>query len=114
MRKTHQAERIFSAHNINHWCILNYRKASTTAECSGLCIGGNMHLEPVDYVIRIFKGVRAAGRAAGRHGTVVSKWKRTRTIPQSAFKPLLISAAEKGLDLKPEDLIFGREIDDVA
>ncbi len=69
---------------------------------------GLVHLSPVEYVVHIFSGVRAAGRAAGRHGTVVAKWRKSGRIPNTAYIPLLEAAKERGLDLTANDLIFGR------
>lgn len=75
------------------------------------------NLTPAEYVIRVFKGVRATARVLGRHPSSVSKWTKPKErkgtggqIPRSAMWVLLSKARELGLDLEPNDLIMGREV----
>jgi hypothetical protein len=76
-----------------------------------------MHLTPAQYVIKVFKGVRATARALGRSPSSVSKWTKSRElrgtggeIPRGALGPLLSKAKELGLDLNAQDLLLGREV----
>lgn len=76
-----------------------------------------MHLSPAEYVIRVFKGVRATARVLGRSPSSVSKWTKSRAnrgtdgqIPRAAMWPLLAKAREMELDLSPNDLLLGREV----
>ncbi len=78
-----------------------------------------MHLSPADYVVRVFKGVRATARLIGRSPTSVSKWTMPKAkrgsngmIPSQAQRIILLKARALGLDLTAEDLILGREIID--
>jgi hypothetical protein len=74
-----------------------------------------MYYNPAQYVIFIFGGVRAAARALGRHPGAICNWKKARDrggcggdVPGPAQKIILTAAKEKGLDITPNDLIFGR------
>lgn len=76
-----------------------------------------MHLTPAEYVIRVFKGVRATARVLGRSPSSVSKWTKTKEnrgtngqIPRKAMWELMAKAREMGIDLNPNDLILGREV----
>ncbi len=76
-----------------------------------------MHLSPAEYVIHVFGGVRKAGRALGRTGSAISNWNRSRKnggcgglIPSRMQEVVLQVAEINGLDIKPEDLISGREV----
>lgn len=78
---------------------------------------GSMQLTPAEYVISVFKGVRATARAIGRSPSSVCKWRRDKDragtdgqIPRCAQVALLLKAREMGLDLTAEDLIFGRAV----
>lgn len=76
-----------------------------------------MTLNPAEYVIYIFGGVRKTARICGRHYSSVSKWQnyvdsegQVGNIP-TPVKPILLKEAKKlGLDLTAEDLIYGRRI----
>lgn len=77
----------------------------------------DMHLRPAEYVIRVFKGVRATARAIGRNPSSVSKWQKEREnrgtsgqIPHAVQRTILEQARERGLDITAEDLILGREV----
>ena len=72
---------------------------------------------PAQYVIHIFGGVRATARAISRTPGAIGFWKRDRNkggfggdIPGSMHKKILVIAKQSGLDLTPDDLIYGRKI----
>jgi len=72
-------------------------------------------MSPVDYVIKVFGGVRATARAIGRSPTAVSKWRQPTDrggsggrVPNKAQPVVLQKAKELGLDITGEDLILGR------
>ncbi len=71
------------------------------------------HLNPVQYASHIFGGSRPLSRALGKHYTAASRWKR---CCQGFFPELKIMrrvlevAQERGLDLTPSDLLFGRDV----
>lgn len=69
-----------------------------------------MHMTPAQYVIHIFKGVRATARAVGRTPSSVSKWQKAR-IPSGAHRKILDVAKERGLDLTSNDLVYGRTVE---
>lgn len=78
-----------------------------------------MHLSPAEYVIKVFKGVRAAATAIGRDRSAIYKWKLPRDmggcdgqIPGPARKAILSKARELDLDITSHDLDFGRSIID--
>jgi hypothetical protein len=66
------------------------------------------HLNPVEYVIFAFKGVRATARYLGKDPAAISKWRKLGTVPVRAQIPILDKAKELGLDITPADLIYGR------
>lgn len=68
-----------------------------------------MHMTPAQYVIHVFKGVRATARAVGRTPSSVSKWQKAR-IPSGAHRRILDIAKEQDLDIQPQDLIYGRTV----
>lgn len=77
-----------------------------------------MHLTPAQYVIRVFKGVRATARALERSPSSVSKWTKPKAsrgtdgnIPGTAQRTILQKARELQLDITANDLLFGRDID---
>lgn len=77
-----------------------------------------MHLTPAEYIILKFKGVRATARALGRSPSSVSKWRSTKSeqgtggnIPSRAARQILAKARELHLDITPDDLLFGREVE---
>jgi len=76
-----------------------------------------MYLKPAQYVIHIFKGVRATARAIGRSPGAVSRWNRPRSldgcygnIPGSAQRIILRIAKKKKLDITACDLLCGRDV----
>ena len=73
-----------------------------------------MYLTPVEYVIRIFGGVRATARALGYYPSAVSRWRKRKdyTIPSSSHKKVLETAKRKKLDLTAHDLIYGKFVEE--
>ena len=77
-----------------------------------------MHLNPAQYVIQMFGGVRATARAIGRVPGAVINWKRAKSrggnggeIPGPSQRLILIFAKKKGMDITPNDLAYGRDCD---
>lgn len=77
-----------------------------------------MHLNPAEYVIFIFGGVRATARQLGRSPGTVSLWMkaiedkgRGGYVPFAAQRIILQIALEQGLDIKPNDFHYGREVE---
>lgn len=79
-----------------------------------------MRLNPADYVIHMFDGVRPLARAIKKSPATVCVWRKNRSkktsdkgrIPSSSHRTILNEARERGLDITPDDLIFGRELND--
>lgn len=71
-----------------------------------------MKLSPVEYVIKVFGGVRATARAIGYVPSAVSKWRWQGggNIPTVAQELIYDIAQDRGLDITPHDLIKGREV----
>lgn len=76
-----------------------------------------MNASPAEYVISVFGGVRALGRAIGRSPGSVSRWQRAKSnrgtggdIPRAAQKLILDQAKKEGLDITANDLIHGRKV----
>lgn len=74
-------------------------------------------MSPAQYVVFAFKGVRATARQIGCHPSAVSRWVRhtdklgfTGSIPAAFRRVILSRAKELSLDIKSEDLDFGRTI----
>lgn len=77
----------------------------------------SQHLSPAEYVIHVFRGVRATARAIGRSPSSISKWTSPRdtqgrggSVPGSVQKTILAKAKELDLDITADDLIFGRDV----
>lgn len=75
------------------------------------------HLTPSQYVIRIFGGVRKLSKAIGRTPASVSKWGKSRSekgcggnIPTNAQIIILEIARQRKLDINPQDLVIGKNI----
>lgn len=76
------------------------------------------HLSPAAYVIHCFGGVRKTGRLLGRTGSTISQWTKEKKdgrgrggqVPNSLHKKILHLATTRGLDITPNDLIFGRTV----
>lgn len=78
-----------------------------------------MFLKPAEYIIHVFGGITAAANAIGLDKSSVHKWKRPKEnkgcdglIPTHAQQKIIAIAKEKGLDITPNDLILGREVDE--
>lgn len=67
-----------------------------------------IQMSPAEYVIQVFGGVRATGRAIGRDATSVFLWKGNGRIPTANLRKILKVAKLKKLDITAEDLILGR------
>lgn len=75
------------------------------------------HLSPANYVIHVFGGVRATGRAIGLTGQAVSHWRQKKSrgglggrIPRKAQAMILATAHIQGLDITANDFMFGRKV----
>lgn len=77
-----------------------------------------LRLNPAEYVIHMFDGVRPLARAIKKSPSTVCLWRKVRTknggqkgrIPSSSHVPILNEARSRGLDITPDDLIYGREL----
>ena len=74
-------------------------------------------MSPAEYVIYVFGGVRKTARAIGRSPTTVSKWPKPNNkkgsdgrVPGTAQAIVLEIAKKMKLDIKPEDLLYGRKV----
>jgi len=74
-------------------------------------------LTPAEYVIHVFGGVRATALAIGRNASSVCKWTKSKAkhgldgkIPSSLQKTVLEVAKKRKLDIKAQDLIYGRRV----
>jgi hypothetical protein len=79
-----------------------------------------MHLNPAQYVVHCFGGVRKAGIALGRTASAISKWNKSDKnfgcggrIPSRMQEVILEVARIKKLDITAQDLVLGREVADV-
>lgn len=68
------------------------------------------HLNPAQYVVHLFKGIRPASRALSVSPTTIARWLASGFIPSRRQSIVLDMAKANRLDLKPEDLILGRDI----
>lgn len=79
-----------------------------------------MRLNPAEYVIKMFSGVRPLARAIKKSPSTVCLWRTNRSrkngqkgrIPSSSHLPILKQAEVRGLDITADDLIYGREVTD--
>ena len=76
-----------------------------------------VHLNPSEFVVHSFGGVRETARVLGRSPGSVCKWKTFRNshgevggIPRNLFPLILKKSKDKGLDITLEDLVFGRAV----
>lgn len=69
-------------------------------------------LNPVEYTIKQFGGVRALARALGIDPSTISKWRKPRGgvyyIPSKFFGHIMRRAQKQKLDITIEDLVHGR------
>lgn len=69
-----------------------------------------MRTSPVEWVVLQFGGQRALARAIGYDpGTICRCHKAKRFATVQMVERILLVAAEQGLDVRPSDLVFGRE-----
>jgi hypothetical protein len=74
-------------------------------------IGGSMkRFTPAAFVIKQFNGIRPLARALNKTPGAIHKWSVTGTIPTSSQKAILKLAGERRIDIKPQDLVIGRQI----
>ena len=76
-----------------------------------------LYFSPAEYVIYIFKGVRATARNIGRSAPAISRWRQPKhkggtdgCIPSGAIATILRLAKENNLPITPADLILGRTV----
>lgn len=69
-------------------------------------------LNPVEYAIKQFGGVRALARALGKDPSTISKWRKPKGgvyyIPSKFYVHILRKAKKLNLDVTLEDLVHGR------
>jgi hypothetical protein len=77
----------------------------------------NVNVTPAEYVIRLFGGIRPLARYLDVEPSTVWRWRvpsdrggADGRIPRDTQPRLLDLAKARGLDLKAEDLIRGREV----
>lgn len=81
-----------------------------------------MRLNPAEYVIHMFDGIRPLARAIKKSPSTVCLWRKNRSrknghkgrIPSSSHLPILNEAKIRGLDITADDLIYGRELNNTA
>ncbi len=69
-----------------------------------------MRKSPARHVVDTFLGARPTARAVGVDPRNVFHWLKRGKIPRNQMGTILLIARELGLDITPEDLIFGREV----
>ncbi len=71
-----------------------------------------MHLNPAEYVIFVFGGVRATARAVGKGPSTICKWKKEGlgNVPSKAQRAILELARSNRLPITPADLAYGRKV----
>jgi hypothetical protein len=77
----------------------------------------NVNVTPAEYVIRLFGGVSALARDLEVQRSTIWRWRVPRDkggsegqIPRNKQGRLLEMSRARGLDLKAEDLIRGRDV----
>lgn len=69
-------------------------------------------LNPVEYAIKEFGGVRSLARALGIEPSIISKWRKPRSgsyyIPSKYLIHIIRKAKKLELDVTLEDLVHGR------
>ena len=64
---------------------------------------------PVQILIDEFGGLRALARAINRDPAAICRWKKSGLIPTSIQKKVLETAWDRGYELTPYDVSFGRD-----
>jgi hypothetical protein len=74
-------------------------------------------MNPAEYVVHVFGGVRKAARALDRYPATISKWQHYTNkhgergqVPSSAQRDILDVARRDGLPITADDLIYGRNV----
>ena len=72
-------------------------------------------MSPADIVITAFGGVNDTAKALNRDPSTVSRWRLSKehkgcggSIPSGVQRVILEEAKKRGLDITPNDLIYGR------
>ena len=73
---------------------------------------GTVKLNPAEFVIHMFGGVRATARALEKTPSTISKWQHENEgrIPTKNILSILVKSKELKLDITADDLIHGREL----
>lgn len=81
----------------------------------------SIKLSPAEYVVHVFGSQSAVGKAIGRNQATIFRWLRSKRqggvgglVPHVAQQQVLKVAQRKGLDIRPEDLVVGREVSFVS
>lgn len=70
-----------------------------------------MHLNPTQYVVKCFGGVRKTAKAIGRSPAAICQWNnRGGSIPSAAQLLIIKAAKKRKIKITPDDLILGRKI----
>ena len=76
-----------------------------------------MKLNPADYVIHVFGGIRPMARHINRTASSISAWRtgirrndNKGEIPSQAMVEIMKAAKKLRLDITEKDLIYGREV----
>lgn len=74
-----------------------------------------MYLNPAQYVIQMFGSIRKTAKTIGRTRGAVTNWGRPKNkggnggdVPGPSQRIILRIAKERGLDITPNDLAYGR------
>lgn len=70
-----------------------------------------MLLNPVEYVIKLFGGVRPLSRSINRAPGTISIWRKKGFIPTRVQREVLMAARRRRLDLTTDDIILGRKFE---
>jgi len=82
-----------------------------------------VRLNPAEYVIHMFDGIRPLARAIKKSPSTICLWRENRSkknggqkgrIPSSNHIPILVEARLRGLDITTDDLVYGREINNAV
>lgn len=71
-----------------------------------------MLLNPAEYAIRTFGGVRSLAATISRSPGTVSFWRKSGFIPSRNQRDILMAARRRHLDLNAEDIILGRKLNE--
>jgi len=68
-----------------------------------------MFLNPAEYVIKIFGGVRATAREVERTPSAISGWRKVKRVPLGMFKRIQRRAKARKKTVTLDNLILGGE-----